>query len=97
MFDTYGIDYSEPTLQNNLEDGYSQCNFIDYNGYKLISSKYKTIEDVNKSDTDISVVIFFNLPEIHSYKAACVFISNIFSCIQNNSIKDMTYGNFIIW
>ena len=101
MFDAYGIEYSEPTLQefiqvaDNLENGYSQCNFIDYNGYQFISSKYKTMEDVNKSA--ISVVMFFDLPEFHSYKSACVFISNILSCIWNNSIKDYTSGYFIIW
>ena len=81
-------------VDNNLEKGYSKCNFIDYNGYQFISSKYKTMDAVYKSNTNISVVIFFNLPYIHSYKAACVFISNILSCI---SIKDMTSGYFIIW
>ena len=50
-----------------------------------------------KSYNTISIVIFFNLPEVHSYKAACLFISKILSCIQNNSIKDMTSGYFNIW
>ena len=100
VFYAYGMEYSEPTLQefihveDNLENGYSQCNFIDYNGYKFISSKYKTMEAVYKTNTNISVVIFFNFPVIHSYKAACVFISSILSCI---SIKDITSGYFIIW
>ena len=47
VFDTYGIEYSEPTLQEyakqNFRNNYSKCNFIDYNKYKLILN-YKTLE-----------------------------------------------------
>ena len=52
---------------------------------------------MDNSSNDISIVIFFNLPEVHSYKSACLFISKILSCIRNNSIKDITSGYFIIW
>ena len=45
----------------------------------------------------ISVVICFNLPEVHSYKAACTFIGNIINCTQNVKIKDLTYGYFNVW
>ena len=45
----------------------------------------------------ISVVIFFNLPDVHSYKAACVFISNILSYIQNDRIEDLIYRYFNVW
>ena len=100
VFDVYGIEYSEPILQeiihleDNLKNGYSQCNFIDYNGYKLISSKHKTIESVKKSNNAISVVIFFNLPKVHSYKAACVFFSSIINCLSNDRIKYLRYDDF---
>ena len=63
----------------------------------MLISKRKTLEEVDNSNNDISIVIFFNLPEVHSYKAACVFISNILNCIRNNNIKDMTASYFIIW
>ena len=103
VFDAYGIEYSEPTLQeyimvdDNLEKGYSQCKFIDYDGYKLISSKYKTIEAVNMSSNTISVLIFFNLPDIHSYKSACFFVGSIINCLLNDSIKDLHFDDFYVW
>ena len=84
-------------IKQNLENDYSKCNFIDYNGFKFISNYYKTPEMVDRTKNTISLVVFFNLPEVHSYKAACTFIGNIFSCIYNNSIKYITSGFFIIW
>ena len=103
VFDAYGIEYSEPTLQelihldDNLENGYSKCNFIDYNGYQFISSKHKTIETVDNSSATISVIIFFNLPDNYSYKSACVFISSIINCLLNDSIKDLHFRDFNVW
>ena len=100
VFDTYGIEYSEPTLQEyakrNFRNNYFKCNFIDYNKYKLILN-YKTLEEVNNSGNDISVVIFFNLPEEKTYKNVCKFVSSILSYIQNDRIKDLTYGYFLVW
>ena len=100
VFDTYGIEYSEPILQEyakrNFRNNYSKCNFINYNKYKLILN-YKTLEDVNNSDNDISVVIFFNLPEVKTYKSVCKFVSSILSYIQNDMIKDLTFGYFLVW
>ena len=84
IFNAYSIEYSEPTLQEhaeqNLYKNYFRCNFINYNGYKLISN-HNTPEEVDSNCNDISIVIFFNLPDVHSYKSACVFISNILRCI----------------
>ena len=103
VFDVYGIEYSEPTLQelinveNNLDNGYSQCNFINYNGYKFISSRHKTIEDVDNSSITISVVIFFNLPKDYSYKATCTFISSIIKCLLNDKIRDLHFKDFNVY
>ena len=52
---------------------------------------------MDNSSNDISIVIFFNLPVIHSYKAACVFISNILNYIQNDRIEDLIYSYFNVW
>ena len=45
----------------------------------------------------ISLVVFFNLPEVHSYKSACTFIGNIINCLTNNKIKDLIYNYFNVW
>ena len=96
LFDVYGIEYSEPTLQEhiyikqNLENDYSKCNFIDYNGFKLISNYYKTPEIVDRTKNIISIVVFFNLPDIHSYKSACTFVGNILSYIYDSRKNNLT-------
>ena len=52
---------------------------------------------MNSSSNDISVVIFFNLPEANTYKNVCKFVSSILSYIQNDRIKDLTLGYFLVW
>ena len=100
IFDAYGIEYSEYSLHEftnqKFRSEFFQYNFIDYNGHRLMS-KCNTPEEVTNNRNTISIVIFFNLPDVHSYKSACVFVSNILSYIQNDMIKDFTYGTFLLW
>ena len=52
---------------------------------------------MDRTNNTISVVIFFNIPEVKTYKRACMFVSSILSYIQNDMIKDYTYRDFNVW
>ena len=95
MFDVYGIEYSESTLQdsalNYFADSYKDCNFLDFYGLKLIT-RCESIDDEELK----SLIIFFNLPVIRSYKSACVFSNNIMKCLWN-SLYENRIDCFYIW
>ena len=86
LFDAYGIEYSEPTLQDGVSyfsDSYKDCNFLDFYGFKL-ATRFDNVAEALKSLSTYTAVIFFNLPVIHSYKSACVFNNNIMKCLWNS-------------
>ena len=101
IFNTYGVEYSEPLLQVQTITylNYKNCTAIDIHGYTLIS-KYKTIEEVINIDDMISrraifLVIYFNLPNVRTFIAGCKFVSNIMKCLWNNSSHEYFTAFFI--
>ena len=79
IFDTCGIESSEPTLQSvsdiNMATYYKSCSLIDVNGLEIIS-------DENKKDIDyLNLVFFFNIPRNQSYKDVFRFIGSIMNYI----------------
>ena len=96
LFDAYGIEYSqltlvEPIASIRLRNEFNNCNFIDFCGYKLIT-KYDSLEEFTKSPCAkrslLNIVMFFNLPKLHSYKTACTFVGKIMKCLWNNKFID---------
>ena len=99
LFDAYGIEYSDPTLQdgvsNYFSDSYKDCNFLDFYGLKLVT-RCDIDAKALKSLSTFTAVILFNLPVIRSYKSACVFSNNIMKCLWN-SVYENRIECFYIW
>ena len=76
---------------------YEGCTFRDYYDYKLISKKNKW-EDTIKL-LPVYLPVFFNLPEVKSYKSICKFVNSIINCLWNTKTaeqleyKDFLFGN----
>ena len=90
LFDSYGIEYSKPVvseedyhisylIKTKLED----CKFFDFHGYKLITY-YDIIKDIEENRDALSVLLFFNLPKLHSYTTACKFVGNMMRTLWRN-------------
>ena len=96
MFDVYGMDYSQPTVQDfplsKIKDNYRKCVFIDFHNYKLI-----TMPDSDWKNNILFIAMYFNLPKVHSYKEACQFVGNMVSCILNNKEYNQNYSFFEIY
>ena len=83
IFNTCGIETSEPTLQSvsdkDMATGYKTCTLININGLEIIS-------DEDKKDIDyLSLVFFINIPKKQSYKNVFQFMGSIMKCIWNKN------------
>ena len=102
IFDVYGIEYSEPVLRHyylRRAEDYASCNFIDFRGYKFITP-YKSMEeyeDMCITQWEMCVMMFFDLPEVHTYSEACKFISAIMKCLWNNESYRKIFNMYTLY
>jgi hypothetical protein len=89
ILDVYEVRYSTAMVQEIQHSaGYERYKFIDFYGYKLIT-KYNDLTTLNDNNPYIKIgainmLMFFNLPKIHTYLAACRFIGNIVKQLWKN-------------
>ena len=90
LFDSYGIEYSKPVVSQSdyfvekfIKNKFKGCKFFDFHGYKLITY-YDIIKDIEENRDALSVLLFFNLPKLHSYTTACKFVGNMMRTLWRN-------------
>ena len=103
LFETYGIEYSDPMIQDTSRPVDVVKNYIlDFREYKYIS-RHQTLEEANETDdingthrSFIYMSIYFNLPKVQSYISACKFISNVMKCFWRK-LYGLYFERFWIW
>ena len=98
LLDLYEIEHSQPTVVEatasiHLKNKFKNCKFFDFYGYKLITDCNSLEEfSIFCSKTVINMVLFFNVPEVHSYITACKLVGNMMKCLW----KDEDHNRYLI-